>query len=199
MLQSKTHKHIHIHKTQQNRCRKKRPKTDSRFPFERHYLLTLNKQKWRRRSSQIQFPRARKVTKGHEFCKKERRKPETLQSARERQGKTAKKQPQGIDEKGDEKAWESGRHSSIIHLPAIITASVQGHFGGNDDRVTQYLLKGTSLSSHDLWPCSLFFPFILGHLSIFVLFLFLGLLFLGMISLVVVIVKGLGFRVGFPL
>ncbi len=44
-----------------------------------------------------------------------------------------------------------------------------------------------------------FIPFILGHLSNFVLFLFLGLLFLGMVSLVVVIVKGLGFRVGFPL
>ncbi len=59
-------------------------------------------------------------------------------------------------------------------------------------RVTEYLLKGTSLSYHDLWPCSLFFPFILGHLSIFGLFLFLGLLFLGMVSLVVVIVRGLG-------
>ncbi len=34
-----------------------------------------------------------------------------------------------------------------------------------------------------------FFSFFLGHLSIFVLFLFLGLLFLGMVTLVVVIVK----------
>jgi hypothetical protein len=83
MLQSKTHKHIHIHKTQQNRCRKKRPKTDSWLPFERHYLLTLNKQKWRRRSSQIQFPRARKMTNGDEFCRKERRKPDTLERVRE--------------------------------------------------------------------------------------------------------------------
>lgn len=62
---------------------KERPKTESGFHFERHYLLTLNKQKWRRRSSQIQFPRARKLTKGHEFCKKERRKPDTLERARE--------------------------------------------------------------------------------------------------------------------
>ncbi len=47
---------------------KERPKTESGFHFERHYLLTLKKQKWRRRSSQIQFSGACNASNLPEFC-----------------------------------------------------------------------------------------------------------------------------------
>jgi hypothetical protein len=60
---------------------KERPKTESGFHFERHYLLTLNKQKWRRRSPQIQVQCAQFAR----FLLQRRKKASTPERARARE------------------------------------------------------------------------------------------------------------------